>query len=267
LGFDEDIALRAAGEGIYEGEIGGGWWTPRGPLGGYVMALMINGLEQAVDDPARQARSCTMQFLRPPQAGPVTVRTTIERRGRTLTSVSGRLEQAGKLMGVALGSFSTAWESPLLVDDAAMPAVDPPRGRSTERDRVPGTESPPFVDRMVFQHRFGPPLFSRAEHAEVGGWLGLSEERPLDAPAITILADAWFPAVWTRLRAIAGAPTIDLTVHFRAPLPVDDTLLLGRFRTRLVRDGFFDEDGELWAPDGTLVAQSRQLGLLIGGEA
>ena len=47
-------------------------------------------------------------------------------------------------------------------------------------------------------------------------------------------------------------------------LPLDDTLLLGRFRNSLVRDGFFDEDGELWLPDGTLVAQSRQLGLLIG---
>jgi hypothetical protein len=43
--------------------------------------------------------------------------------------------------------------------------------------------------------------------------------------------------------------------------------LLGRFRSRLTRDGFFDEDGLLWAPDGTLVAQSRQLGLLIGAEA
>jgi hypothetical protein len=29
------------------------------------------------------------------------------------------------------------------------------------------------------------------------------------------------------------------------------------FRTGLVRDGCFEEDGELWAPDGTLVAQSR----------
>ena len=119
---------------------------------------------------------------------------------------------------------------------------------------------------MVFQRRFGAPLFSGAEHGEVGGWLGLREERPIDALTVAILTDAWFPAPWPRLQALAPAPTIDLTIHFRIPLPLEDGLLLGRFRSNLVRDGFFDEDGELWTPDGTLVAQSRQLGLLIGAE-
>ena len=57
---------------------------------------------------------------------------------------------------------------------------------------------------------------------------------------------------------------MDLTIHVRSPLPVEGPLLLGRFRNRYVRDGFFDEDGELWAPDGTLVAQSRQLGPAAG---
>ena len=147
------------------------------------------------------------------------------------------------------------------------PEVAPPGGRTkSERRSMPDVLPPPFVERMVFQHRFGPPLFSRAEHAEVGGWLGMREQRPVDALAVAVLADAWFPAPWTRLRALAPAPTIDLTLHFRAPLPIDDSLLLGRFRTRLVRDGFFEEDGELWAPDGTLIAQSRQLALLIGAE-
>ena len=266
LSFDEDIALWPAGDGVHEGEIRGGWWTPRGPLGGYVMALMLAGLERAVGDPARSPRSCTMHFLRPPRAGAVTVRTTVERAGRTLTSVSGRLEQDGKLMGLALGAFSTPWESPLL-NDSPIPDVDPSEGRTTTGARsIPDTIPPPFVERMVFQHRFGPPLFSGADHGEVGGWLGLREQRPLDAPAVAMLADAWFPAPWPRLRALAPAPTIDLTIHFRSPLPLPDGMLLGRFRSRLVRDGFFEEDGELWAPDGTLVAQSRQLGLLIGAE-
>jgi acyl-CoA thioesterase len=266
LGLDDDIALRPAGvEGAYDGEINAEWWTPRGPLGGYVMAIVLHALELTIDDPARMPRSVTMHFLRPPQAGPATVRTAVERQGRTLTTISGRLEQEGKLMGIALGAYSTPWESPLL-EDAPMPAVDPPDGRASTRRAAPDAEPPPFVDRMVFQHRFGARLFTRAEHGEVGGWLGLREQRPIDAAAVAVLADAWFPAPWPRLKALAPAPTIDLTIHFRAPLPVPDGLLLGRFRSRVVRDGFFDEDGELWAPDGTLIAQSRQLGLLIGAE-
>jgi acyl-CoA thioesterase len=266
LGFDDDIALRAAGAGVYEGDVQEEWWTPRGPLGGYVMAMMLNALARTVDDPARMPRSCTMHFLRTPEPGPVTIRTAVERTGRTLSSLSGRLEQQGKLMGLALAAFSTPWEGPLL-DDAPMPAVEPPDGRTSTRRRLPDAPPPPFIDRMVFQHRFGPPLFSGADRAEVGGWLGLREERPIDAPAVAILADAWFPAPWPRLHALAPAPTIELTIHFRAPLPIDDGLLLGRFRSRLVRDGFFDEDGQLWSAEGTLVAQSRQLGLLIGAQA
>ena len=31
----------------------------------------------------------------------------------------------------------------------------------------------------------------------------------------------------------------------------------------LAREGFFDEDNDLWAPDGTLLAQSRQVGVMV----
>jgi hypothetical protein len=62
------------------------------------------------------------------------------------------------------------------------------------------------------------------------------------------------------------APTIDLTIHFRQPsrAPADPAeLCLAIFRTRLLRDGFFEEDGVIWAPDGTVLVQSRQLGIVI----
>jgi acyl-CoA thioesterase len=266
LGFDADTALRPLGSGAYEGSLDAAWWTPRGPLGGYVMAIVLRALEHTVADAERMPRSVTMHFLRPPAAGPVTVATVVERTGRSLTTVTGRLEQHGKLMGIAVGAYSKPWEGPLL-DDAPMPEVEPPDTGRPPRPTLGGGTPPPFIGRLTMQHRFGADAFTRAEHAEVGGWLGLREEREVDALVLAVLADAWFPAPWPRLKALAPAPTIDLTLHFRAPLPLADTLLLGRFRTRLVRDGFFEEDGELWSPDGTLVAQSRQLGLLIGAQA
>lgn len=266
MAFDDDTALRPLGDGAYEGSISEIWWTPRGPLGGYVMAILLRGMELAMDDPSRQARSLSVHFLRPPQAGPVVVRAAVERSGRSLTSTSARLEQDGKLLALALGASSVPWPGPLL-DDSPMPEVEPPAPAEPHARDLPGAKRPPFMELLVMQGRFGPPPFSGADRAEVGGWLGLREERPVDALAVALLADAWFPAPWPRLKELTPAPTIDMTVHFRAPLPLPPSTLLGRFRTRLVRDGFFEEDGELWAPDGTLVAQSRQLGLLIGTQA
>ena len=268
--FDDDIALHPAGDG-WQGAIAPGWDTPRGPLGGYVMAILMRGFDLAVDEPERHARSVTVHFLRTPEAGPIEVSATVERKGRSLSTVSGRLEQDGKLIALGLGAYSLAWESPFL---APPPKPDVPPASSASRPGAAGAaespgdfpreDPPPFTERLVMQHRFGEMPFSGAERGEVGGWLGLRERRPLDAPAIAMLADAWFPAPWPRLAELAPAPTIDLTVHFMAPLPLPDDLLLGRFSSKLVRDGFFDEDGELWTPDGTLVAQSRQLGLLLG---
>ena len=268
-GFETDIALDAAGDGEWAGEIQPGWDTPRGPLGGYVMAILLRGFELTVDDPDRSARSISVHFLRSPSAGPVTVRAVEERRGRSLSTVSGRLEQGGELIALGLGAHSVAWESPLL-DGPPMPEVEPPdpaqrpEPERVDLDDTSRPDRPPFTQRLSMQPRFGEPPFSNADEGLVGGWLGLRERRPLDAPAVAMLADAWPPAPWPRLLELAPAPTIDLTVHFRAPLPLPDSLLLGRFTSRLVRDGFFDEDGELWTPDGALVAQSRQLGLLLG---
>jgi acyl-CoA thioesterase len=262
LGLDADTAVIPAADGAYEATIGETWWTPRGPLGGYVMAIVLRAMTLAVDDDSRQVRSFTMHFLRPPRAGTVAVRPVVERTGRTLTSVSARLEQEGKLLGLALAAFSQPWESPHF-DELAMPEVAPPEGREPIRG-LRDNDPPPFMGLMTMQPRIGDPPFSGSEQGLTGGWLGLREERAIDAIAVALLADAWYPAPWARLSELAPAPTIDLTVHFRAPLPIDDGLLLGRFHSRVVRDGFFEEDGELWARDGTLVAQSRQLGLLIG---
>ena len=125
---------------------------------------------------------------------------------------------------------------------------------------------PDFVRLLDMRPALGSRPFTGADEALTGGWMRLAEPRPLDAVAVAFYADAWWPAALPRLEAPALAPTIDLTVHFRTTLPPSSEphdFLLGAFRSRAAREGFFEEDGELWSRDGVLIAQSRQLALLI----
>ena len=249
MAFDDDIALTPEGDGA----IADGWATPRGPHGGYVMAILARAMD---GDPGRQPRSLTAHFLRPPAVGPINVTTEVVRAGRSMTTVSARMEQAGKPVALALGAFSGAYEAPRL-GEVPVPAVAPPQA---EPAPLPG--APPFAHRLALQPRFGDPPLSGSGRSEVGGWIDLPETGALDGAALCVLADGYYPAIWPRLTELHPAPTIDLTVHVRAPLPVSGPLL-ARFTSRLARDGFFEEDGELWTRDGTLVAQSRQLALLL----
>jgi acyl-CoA thioesterase len=126
--------------------------------------------------------------------------------------------------------------------------------------------APPIARRIALEPVFGPAPLSGADDALVGGWLRLAEPRVPDAAAIAFYTDAWIPSPWTRLTEPAPAPTIDLTIHFRARLPLAGadpvSPVLARFCSSTARDGFFEEDGAVWSQDGTLLAQSRQLGIL-----
>jgi hypothetical protein len=148
-----------------------------------------------------------------------------------------------------------------------MPSVEPPGP-----GREPGTlitaerGGPEFARHITLQPRFGAIPFTDAGGVmESGGWIGLCDPRPVDALALAFFCDALIPAPFMRTMRPNPAPTIDITIHFRSalgPRPAGE-LVLARSRTRLVHEGFFEEDAEVWAADGTLLAHSRQLALLI----
>ena len=75
-----------------------------------------------------------------------------------------------------------------------------------------------------------------------------------------LFADCWPPAIFVR-HGFGLAPTIELTVHFRRS-PRGGWHWC-QFRTRVLAGGYVEEDGEVWAEDGSLVAQSRQLSRFV----
>jgi acyl-CoA thioesterase len=263
--FEQDTAVTPAGDGVWHATISDRWAVPRGPNGGYIAALILRALEAAVDDPERAPRSLTLHYLRPPVAGEAAqIHVTVERAGRTLTSLSARLVQDGRTMVLALAAFAGDFAAALDYV-ASPPDVGPPPAELHTVPAAPGV--PEIALRIAASPVFGAGAMAGGDEALAGGWLRLSEPRIADAAALAFYADAWLPSPFARLAAPVPAPTIDLTIHFRTRLPHPgmalDTPVLARFSSSTSQDGFFEEDGAIWAPDGTLLAQSRQLALLF----
>ena len=261
--FDRETGVTRLDDGRFQAQLDTSWWVHRGPNGGYLAALALRALAETVADPDRAPRSHTVHYTSPPGEGALEIETVVERSGRSLTTCSGRLTQGGKLVGLALGAFSRARPGTEL-NDLVMPAATPPD--ELEDDVVPEM-APQIASRWQHRWAIGPPPFSpsraRSEEARGGGWLRLPEGHVVDAVVAAAITDAAVPAIFTRLDEPILVPTVDLTIHFRTALPLenarDDDWVLAVFRTGAVADGFLEEDGELWSADGRLLAQSRQL--------
>ncbi|HTU78057.1 MAG TPA: thioesterase family protein [Solirubrobacteraceae bacterium] len=273
-GADEDALRRAAdggraqqaGETLFAAEVAPDWRAGRGPHGGYLAAMLLRALIESVADPARDPRSLTIHYARAPEPGPVAITTTLEREGRSLSTLSARMHQGERLIALVLGAFSLPWSGPE-ISEVKAPDVPPP---DPSREGLKLVEhGPEFAHHIVLQPRIeGRPFSGVEQPMAIRGWMGLVEPRAIDALSLAFFSDALIPAPYMRMREWSAVPTVDLTVHFRArmrPEPDADPheLCLAQTTSELVHDGFFVEDGTIWAADGTLLAQSRQLAIVV----
>jgi acyl-CoA thioesterase len=161
--LDADTALAPLTLTRWRGEISDRWWVLRGPFGGYVATFLTRAMLSAVDDPARRPRSLTVHYVEAPKAGPIEVAATIERIGRSATSVSLRLEQEGAPVALALGSCA-AWRDGEPEWTEPVPEAPPPEAceRLARLDPMPG-----FLDR--FEIRPVHPVFGGTPRSRTDG--------------------------------------------------------------------------------------------------
>jgi acyl-CoA thioesterase len=267
--FETDTAVERIAAGRYGARIDEGWWIMRGPNGGYLAAILLRALTTEVGDPDRSPRSLTVHYTRPPVAGDAAIEIVTEREGRSLSTVTARMHQDGRLVAIAIAALATDRDPGSEFSDLTMPDVPAPD--AIEPQPLFGPAGVPMRERYEQRWAIGvPPSADRPTAvegpAEVGGWIRLAAEdgeTPVDHHVVTAITDAWPPAVFTKQAQRTPVPTIDLTIHFREPPPARPGWCLVRFRTRHLSGGFLDEDGEIWSEDGRLLAQSRQLGLQL----
>jgi acyl-CoA thioesterase len=264
--FQRDTSIERLDEHRFSARVDPAWWVARGPNGGYLAGIITRAFTATVDDPGRAPRSLTIHFAAPPEEGTVEIATAVERSGRSLTSCSARMSQGGRLIALAMAAYSAPRPGPEF-SDLVPPEVPPPDATPLS---APEPMAPPIAHRWETRWAVGRRPWSDeplAHEAVSGGWIRLEEPQVFDAAVVAAVTDAWIPPVFSRVEEPYVVPTIDLTVHFRSALPhpviADDDFLLVRFRTNAAAEGFLEEDGEVWAPDGTLLAQSRQLATFL----
>jgi acyl-CoA thioesterase len=163
----------------------------------------------------------------------------------------------------AFGDLTEATAKPALA--RGEPPDLPPPDECIGRTGVAGSgpDGPPSMMGR-FESRFAPDTPWMAgrvsEETVITGWIRFADGRPPDVASLPLFADAFPPAIFA-LGPTGWVPTVELTVHVRArPVP---GWLRCRFETRFVAGGYLEEDGEVWDDAGRLVAQSRQLALLL----
>jgi acyl-CoA thioesterase len=258
--FADETAIRTNGDGSFVTRLSSSWSIGANPNGGYAVQPVLRALTELSGRP--DPVSVTVHYLRPALGDAEgDVQAAVARAGRRATHARGTLVQDGaERLTVAA-----------VLTDLTRPASDVPDPALT----VPPPPIPPperCIDRRELGQGIELPLLSRVDvrvrrpdgTAIVDGWIRFTDGSVPTAAALVLFADAFPPAAHGVVPRVGWVPTLELTVHVRRrPAP---GWVQAHIECDDVAGGWMIETGTLWDETGALVARSRQLGLLLGGE-
>lgn len=256
--FDLEISSTPVAPGRREAVVTDHWNTPNEtPNGGYLLALMLRAL--AVEMPHTDPLVAAVSFFKPGSPGPAALESTTLRAGRRISTGETRLVQADATVAHLTASFRDLGQASGRTHEFGAPPVLPPPDDCYDPSADMAGAS--IGDRVDYRLAVPPGwAFGRPSGDPTHSyWVRLAEDRPVDLFALAFLVDAYAPAV-----SEIGVPavvTVQLTVNlYRQPAP---GWLACAASTKHVVDGYHEEDMEIWDSAGHLVAQSRQLALVI----
>lgn len=94
-------------------------------------------------------------------------------------------------------------------------------------------------------------------------WIGDRVPRKIDALSLLSMSDAFFARIFHAKRELVPFGTVSLTTYFHADaadLAAEDTTrVLGVADAKIFHKSYGDQNGELWAPSGRLLATTTQI--------
>lgn len=232
------------------------WGQGRAVFGGMAAGLAFGHLQGAIaaDIPLR---SVSVSFVAPLNSGEATVRRRVLRQGKSVIQAQVDIEQTGQVVLVALASFGAPRESQLQV-----PAQAVPQWQQQGIQLPDSALAPEFTRHFDYLIQQGSAPFSGGHSRTLGGQIRFRGDAPATVGVVELLAlvDAWPPVSLGLMSSPAPASSLTWTLEL---LPQAGTFSGSDWWSYLANiehgaDGYHHIEAKCWAPDGSLIAISRQ---------
>ena len=250
----QQFAADAADERVID--VPAHWGQGRAVFGGMAAALGMAHLQGAIpaDIPLR---SVSVSFVAPLNSGEAVLRRRILRQGKSVVQAQVEIVQQGQVVLVALASFGAPRQSALQVAAPRAPEWQTPGIRLPDSDMAPE-----FTRHFDYQIQQGNAPFSGGKSRTLGGQIRLRGEAQsqVGVPELLALVDAWPPVSLGLMQGPAPASSLTWTLEL---LPQTQTFSGSDWWSYLANiehgaDGYHHIEAKCWAPDGSLMAISRQ---------
>lgn len=251
--FQNDTAVKPIGTDKYEAQISDHWNIMTVPNGGYLMAVVATALRDHLDYP--DPFTITGHFLKPVAPGAAIIEVETIKTGKAIAYGQAKLIQDGKeclRVTAAYGALNK--RSGMNHMTHTMPVIAPFEECVLAKipleffKHVTAALTPESARWLNGKHD---------DNCELAGWISFRDGCEPDALSLILFADAFPPPIFRKVGPTGWVPTLEMTVQVRAhPAPGP---LRCRFASRIITEGYAEEDGEIWDSEDNLVAISRQL--------
>ncbi|HEV7600369.1 MAG TPA: thioesterase family protein [Bradyrhizobium sp.] len=261
----DDATRVTAGDSRWSGHTSDDYWAFVGPFGGVTAATMLRAI---IEHPQRSGDplALTVNFCAPIAHGPFDLDVRLIKANRSTQHWSVELTQGG----TEVATFATA--------------VFAARRPSWSHQAAPFPQAPPFeqvrpypksglamswLRQYDFRFVEGEPQFAGVPHTTPASafsklWIGDTKPRPIDVLSLTSMSDAFFGRVFHVRNEMVPFGTVSLTTYFHADaaddLAAEDiSHVLATADAKIFHNSYGDQSGELWSPNGRLLATTTQI--------
>jgi acyl-CoA thioesterase len=260
--FDQATRV-TAGDSRWQGRTSPDYWAFVGPFGGFTAATILRAL---VEHPQRAGDplSLTVNYCAPIAEGSFDIDTRLVKANRSSQHWCVELSQTGGDVA-ALREHGGRQRRPTWSHQVGQGPDAKPFDKIEPYTKIAAD----WAKQYDFRFIEGAPDMRSGPHKEPASsfsklWIGDRVPRKVDMLSLMAMSDAFFARVFHARGELVPFGTVSLTTYFHVDAEElaqrDITRVLATADAKTFHKSYHDQSGELWSPDGRLLATTTQIG-------